>query len=241
MKWITNLLLPALLGCISVHAQSQSDTSFIAAAKLYVTNLHEKALGAQARLYNGSRYVEPPFDDEHHPFLSSDDWIIGSVFYDGEYFRNVPLLYDIMSDALVTEHRPSGQPILLIPEKLSGFSMQARQFERIENQSVKNSLPATGFYEILYDGRTRVIARRQKFRRDEIEHSQVLVRYDERNRYFVLMNGVYFPVKSKASVVKVMGDRKQEINRFVRQEQLDFTNNRERALSRVAEYYDSMQ
>jgi hypothetical protein len=242
MSLKSTLILAVLLSnWLSVFAQKVSDTSFVASAKKYVIDLHENSLRTQSRLYNGSRYVDPPFTSEEYPFLSSDDWVTGSVFYDGELFENIPLMYDLMNQVVVAEHFPSGHSIRLIPEKLQWFTLEGRLFERIENSSVQNSLPETGFYEVLYNGNTKLIARRIKYQRERIEDRQVHYWYEPRYRYFTLLNGVYFPVKSKGSILKLMAHKKQEINRMLRQQGIVFGREKERALQAIVNFYDNNQ
>lgn len=236
-------ILPSLLVLTTFTALSQAprDTTFITSAKANTIDLYQKALRTQSRLYNGSKYAAPKQTFEQHPYFASEDWITGAVFYDGEYFADIPLMYDLLLDAIVTEHYPSGHFLELVPEKLQRFSMGDHYFEKIENESVSNSLPKTGFYEILYDGKTRVIASRQKFLREKIEAPDIIVTYEERNRYFILTNDVFVPVKSKSSVLKLLDDRKRELKRFLKQKQIKFSTNRELALKSLAEYYDTLK
>lgn len=241
MNWKLWLAIPAMSTCVTGFSQADADTAFVNAAKMQAVALHQEALGTQSRLYNGSRYVDPEFSIEQHPFFLSEDWITGSVFYDGEYFGNVPLMYDLLNDALVAEHGPSGHAIQLIRNKLRHFTVREHYFERIEKDTLQNSLPATGFYEILYNGPSRLVARRQKFSREEIVDSDVATFYEEKNRYFILMNDVFFSVKNKSSVLKLMNDKKQELKKYLKQQGISFSENREAALKSLAEHYDSLK
>ncbi len=241
MKWKSVPCIVALLTCFAAFPQAQTDTAFIALAKANTIQLHQEALGAQARLYNGSKYRDPVMTLEFHPFFISEDWITGSVFYDGEYFQDVSLLYDLLNGVLVTEHYPSGHPIRLVTEKIQYFSMAGHNFRHIENQSVQNSLPRTDFYDILYDGESRVVALRQKFRRDEVSTLEIVVTYDEKNRYFLQRNGVFFPVRSKASVLKLMGDKKQQLRKLLKEHHISFKDDRDLALKSVAKFYDELK
>jgi len=239
MRRFSTLLTLLVFLYTDAHTQSRSDTTFLIAAKENAAQLHQQALRVQARLYNGSKYSPPQQTFEEHPNLASEDWIDGSVFYDGEFFPEVSLIYDVSSDALVTDHFPSGHPIQLISDKIDYFSLGDRHFQRIKMESVHNSLPRTGFYEVLYDGKTKLIALRQKFRREKIESTKVFVLYESRDRYFIFLNGKFFPVKNKSSVLKLMEDKKQELKRFMRQKQLAFSSDRERVLKSIAEFYDT--
>lgn len=226
---------------LNAFPQTQTDTAFVSISKRNATALYWKALKTQARLYNGSRYVPPTQTFEEHPYFLSEDWITGALWYDGEYFTEVPLMYDLSSDALITEHYPSGQSIQLVRGKLESFSVAGHYFEKIENESVSNSLPGTGFYDVLYRGETKVVAARQKVLHKKIEVGEVTITYQERNKYFILRNGVFFPVRSKASVLKLMDDRKPELKKFMKKQKLVFEDDRELMLRGLAEHYDKLK
>lgn len=231
------IILPVVPGA----SQPGMDTSFVAAALKNTVALYDEALGSQSRLYNGARYVAPEYSLEEHPFYHSDDWLVGAALYDGEYFENIALMYDIQSGTLITEHLPSGHPIRLVKGKLQNFTIAGHYFERIENDAVSNSLPQTGFYDILYAGETRVIARRQKLVREQISAAQIERFYDERTRWFILRNGVYFPLRNKTSLLKVLADKKTELKRFIRKDRDRFSIDREALFKSVAEFYDSLK
>lgn len=232
------LFLPTATAAFS---QSPEDTTFLTAAIDNAVNLYQKALAVQSRLYNGSKYVAPEHTLEQHPYFPSEDWLTGTVFYDGEFFTDVPLMYDLNKDALIAEHHSSGNPLELVWDKLQHFTLGGHHFEKIENDSVGNSLPKTGFYDILYNGETRLVAHRQKFLKKEIVSQEIIIKYDERNRYFLFRDGTFFPVKTKSSVLKLLADKKPELRRFLKQHRDAFLRERELMLKSVAEHYDTLK
>lgn len=238
---IFTLSVLALVCPAVAFPQPQSDTTFISAAKENTTNLYKKTLRAQSRLNNGSKYRASEHSLEDHPYFLSEDWITGSAFYDGEYFKDVPLMYDLQQGVLVAEHYPSGNALSLVDQKLRNFTLEGHYFEKINVDSVANSLPRTDFYDILYGGETKVVAHREKLMRKEIQTGAIEISYEEKYRYFIFRNGVFFPVRSKSSALKVMSDRRPELRRFLKQYRASFLNNRELMLKRLAEYYDSLK
>ena len=241
MRPISFLSLVLVMLASPAFPQAGMDTAFISVAIKNSQSLYQKAIGAQARLFNGSKYLAPEHTIEQHPFLSSEDWLTGSVFYDGEYFQNVPLMYDLTSGQLITEHLTSGQAIQLVWDKLDYFSIGDRYFEKIDATATGNTLPETEFYEILYSGKTRLVAKREKILREEIRATVIERSFEEKNRYFFFKNGTFFPVKSKASILKLMADKKTEMKRFLKQQRLPFAQNREKLLIRLAEHYDTLK
>lgn len=239
-KKIPALVLLMLLTS-TAFPQTERDTLFVAAARQNTTAVYLKAMHTQSRLYNGSKYFAPEHTIEEHPYFLSPDWIIGSAFYDGEYFRDVPLMYDLASQVLITEHAANGHPIRLVEEKLTHFTLDGHYFERIVNDSVANSLPTTGLYEVLHQGPTKVLARSQEVPREQIVSGEVERSFDRRTRYFMMRDGRFFPVRSKASVLKILADRKNDLRKFLRQTKLSFSDDREGALKSLAEHYDSLR
>ncbi len=221
--------------------QSGEDTTFLSAATQNSIQLYQQAIGGQAKLYNGSRYLAPDHTIDQHPYFFSDDWIMGDLFYDGEVFENVPLMYDIFNAQLITEHYSSGHPIQLIIEKLKHFSIAGHNFEKIENKSVGGSLPQTDFYDILYPGETKVIARRQKFLREKIVSNTIERFFDDKSRFFIFKNRFFFQVKSKASVLKILGDKKQDLKKFMKKNHIRLKENRGLELKSLAQFYDTLK
>lgn len=233
----TLLLMP----CAAAFSQPQLDTAFLNTARANTIGFYHKAIGGQSALYNGRKYQAPEHTLEQHPFFSSPDWIMGSVNYDGETFDDIPLMYDLYNQVVVTEHRPSGHPTQLVSEKLQQFSLAGHTFAIIENESVGNSLPRSGFYDVLYPGETKVIAERRKLLREDVTATSIERTFDEKNRYYIFTNGVFFPVRSKASVLKVLGDKKQLLKKYLKQRRMPFSKNRELLLRTLAEYYDTLK
>ena len=237
---IRKILLALFLCGTAFYAfpQSGEDSTFLASAISNTVNRYKKAIGVQARLYNGSRYKPPLHTIEQHPYFHSEDWITGNVFYDGEYFRNVPLMLDLYSHQLITEHLSSGHAIQLVMEKLQHFTIGDHYFEKIESEAI--GLPEKGVYEILYPGETKLIALRKKFMREKIESAGIDRTYDERNRLYMLRDGLFFPVKTKGSVLKLLADQKHNLKKFTRTLPRPFSTYRERNLRELAVYYDSL-
>ncbi len=236
------LLLTAfpLVVFVSAFPQSGLDTAFLSTAIQNSIDLYRNGIGAQARLYNGSKYSAPEQTFDQHPYFLSVDWLTGDVYYDGELFRDIPLMLDLYNGQLITEHYSNGQALQLVEDKIHHFTISGHYFENIDNAYVGNSLPGSGFYETLYGGNSKVIVKRQKILHEEIENTVIERTFDERNRYFILKEGIFHPVKTKASVFTLFGDEKQRLKKFLRQKRLRFQDNRELVLKNVAEYYDSL-
>jgi hypothetical protein len=237
-RYILPLLLFFLCKQTPSHSQqAATDTAFLAASKKKSISLYTASIQRQSRLYNGTDYIVYLPKYEEHPYFQLDDWTYGSIIYWGELYENVPLLYDLSIDQVVTEHN-RGNPIKLIAEKIDGFTMLDHTFVRLERDSNNNI--SAGFYDRLYDGTSKVYAKHQKAHRETLEAKEVIPRFDESTRYFLYKDGLLHPVKTKGSVIQILEDHKQEVKTYIRKNRIYFKNNRDVAIVRVTEFYDSL-
>ncbi len=218
------------------------DSSFIAQANKNAFDVYSKSIGDQANLYNGVEYkgyVEHSSDQGHAYFLSND-WADGSIEYDGGQYNNVALMYDLITDKVILEQPYSYFKLELISEKVKSFSLSGHTFIRLgENKS--DSSIHSGFYDLLYNGKVKVLEKHRKHINQKTDLREVRVEYPAINKLFIYKNGQFFTVKTKSSVLKVFKDRKKELKKYISKNKIDFRNDREHAMARVAKFYDASE
>lgn len=231
------LSVTLILCSTCAHAQLSADTLFVQAAVKNNIKLYTKSIQGQTALYNGSQYKKPNQTGEQHPFFGSEDWVYGRVTYDKLKYDSVPLLYDITSDKVITENYYNGTEIMLVYEKLNQFEISGHNFIKLHHRS----LPKNGFYELVYDGPTMVVARRQKIIRERIVTQSVNIDFDPKSRYFIYKNSSYFPVSGKASALKILEDEKAALKQFISKNKISFKPSPEAALKELAKQYDLLK
>ena len=236
-KAVLTLLCGLLTFAYCLAQPAKQDTSFLASAKQYQEALYNKFIHGQARLYNGSEYRDFFSKDDEHPYFGIDDWAYGDILYDEELYKNIPLFYDIYHDKVIAEHLLNGAKLELISEKVQRFSISGHTFVRLRRDEL--NVITEGFYDLLYNGSTKVYCRREKQLQRKIESNTIIERFDSKNRVYILHKGAYFPVRKKSSVLDVLSDRKQELKSFIKKNKIKFDDNRENAIVRITTYYDS--
>jgi hypothetical protein len=232
---LTGLLLLSPLACYC--QATKVDTSFLAQSKSKSIALYAATILDQSRLFNGSDYIVYMPKDEEHPYYGSDDWTIGSVVYWDELYENVQLLFDLSIDQVIVEH-DRGSPVRLIPEKVQQFTMLGHTFVRLVKDD-KNKL-SDGFYDQLYNGKSKVYAKHSKSYRETLQAPKVIPSFDEGVRYYVVKDGNFHVVKTKGSVLQVLSDRKSELKNFLRKNRIRYNDDREKTIVRLTEFYDSL-
>lgn len=220
-----------LLSSFATEAQQLRDSTYVATAGSYAIQFYTQTIGSRSNLFNGVEYKEYVPLDEESPYLFNDV-VYGSVVYDGEKYDNVPLYYDIEKDLLLVSY-PQGTKVQLLPERVSSFEMDDRHFTNITNNKI-----SSGYYEVLYDGNLKFYAHRDKEFKLRSSGTEALHEFDYTVKYYILKNGVYHTVRSKRSVLNLVSDRAKELKKSVREANLNFRKNREKAITHMLTRYE---
>ncbi|SRR5258706_1740829 len=226
-------LLPRMVFC-----QSKSDSSLITYNN--AKDAYFRALGTELNLYNGVYYkgYRQHENDEGQPYFESDLWYEGSVFYDGIFYENIPMLYDLIEDELVIDHRYGAVKLKLIKEKVNFFIINGHRFVHL-TPAVSNSSLTSGFYELLYEGKYKAYARWQKKRNEVTTTNEIQVRYEQKVQFYIFNGNEYLPVRAKSSVLRILKDKKPALQKFIRKQNLNFGAQCIESIPKILSFYES--
>lgn len=228
-----------------LYGQNEAgDSTFVDRSVSLAISMYDETVRNQLMLYNGEEYNPYPEPYDDYPYFGSEYWEEGSVFYYGEWYHDVSMQYDIFKDELVIEHYgQSGYmaQVKLHSDKVDSFVLLGHTFIRIEGDSLDNQGLRPGFYDLLYNGDTRIICRRRKSVIKNIELATLTISFSEKDSYFLIKNGTAFPVRNKSTVLKVLKDKKKILNQSARKGKLDFVHNKENAIIQMVRYYDELK
>lgn len=230
----------ALFIGIYCKAQQPADTSFIATASANAVKKYSEFIQGQTGLYSGTEYKTPDRTNEQHPFFLELEWQEGDVFYNGEFYDNITLLYDLTSDNVVIEHYYNGQEVMLIKAKVEKFRIGNNRFIHLNGSSLLPGLSDPGFYRVVYDGPTRLLARHRKQIEEKIETNRVEIYFPARTRYYVLKDGTYYRVSKKKDFYKLFPEQKQALRSFLAEQNIKISKKNPESIARLAEHFDSI-
>jgi uncharacterized membrane protein len=233
------LLCAAFLSAESYGQGASSAASSARDVAAYPVSLYKEATAQSQNLYNGRQYYVYDARMEEHQFFEQRRWQKGMVLYDGQQFDSIPLLYDIFKDEVVIRHF-NGDHILLQTVKVDSFVVNDHHFARLEAGKDINPQMRTGFYDILYNGRSRLIARRNKQRQEKIVDKTVIAYYPQKSFFYVLKDGRYHSIHTKKSAMNLFPAYKREFRKVLRDNNIKFRKNREVAIARIVATYDEL-
>ena len=232
-------LISLLISHVAKPQQPLQDSADVKNSIDNFLNDYQKKVGHNLPIYNGREYISNGQKARGFAFYESDDFIVGSIYYDGILYKNIKMRYDLVLDELVINDFASTNQIALVKEKIDYFNLGVRHFVLVSPEKSSSDILKTGFYEQLYGGYATVLARREKklifpSRADDE------TKYVEHDFYFMKIKNVYYKIESGHSVLKIMKDKKDLIQKFIKENNISFKDNPEEAYAKTAEYYSKL-
>jgi hypothetical protein len=231
---LTILFLVIIFRC--ALAQQLPDSTAYNTALAYYANIS----GDQSAIFNGYEYTDVRSHRGSVFFMDNSNWAMATIDYEGNAFKNVPVLYDSFNDLLVARRRDGQTKYVLRPEKATRFQLSGHSFVRVAFTDVKNAVK-DGYYEELYNGKSSVIAKRSKARSESITQQEgIKIIFEDVNTIYIKKNNIYNPVKSRGDVLKLFKDKTDALNKYIKSGAVNFNDGNEQAIVKLATYYDQI-
>lgn len=190
-------------------------------------------------LYNGRVWRNLYMRVRETQFLFSSAFMNGSVVMNGRKFDNLPVLYDIYNDEILTPGS-KGTIIQLNKEMVDSFdltyNLRKYRFAKLSDDSVRG---LSGYVNILYPGKSTLYLKYRK----EIALLEVDDRYDkfyQINRLYIIHDGVVRQISSRKDLLRIMEDHKAQVRNFMRRNNINVSRKDPDSFVPVVRYYDSL-
>lgn len=187
-------------------------------------------------LFTGTEYYYTDNKLTEHPFLKSDQPLKGSLDYFGVQYLDIPLQYDVLRDELILASNPALK-IRLVREKITGFTLQDRNFLHLTNQNIQQGLLSEGFYEELLPGTTSLMARRKKKVKEILQADGITYQVQGADEFFLKKGAILTPIQNKRQLLKELGDYRKKIAGKLRKDKIKYRLNPEFYLIMAMRYY----
>jgi hypothetical protein len=199
---------------------------------------YQKAIGPHSQLYRGAIYEFYDMYSTSGPlFNDSFQFQNGNVKYFGVAYKNIPLLYDLNYQQVITLSYNKIQKFLLLNEGISEFDIYGHHFIRLVPDELNKKMDA-GFYDELYNNKTQLLVKRSKT--GQFESITAKRVYNLQTTYYLKKDSIYHTFKTKGQLLNLLGDKKKELNKYIKDNHIDFADNKEKAMVALLAYYDSI-
>jgi len=216
-------------------AQLIDDSSFSQPAQEKAIKEYRESKGQNLSIYNGVLHTGYSPSIEGSAYYKSNVWEKGGLFYEGIFYREVPLRYDMLKDEVIIQQPSSGLGIILFSPRVEYFSFLNSPF--IYRRKETNSLIPEGFYEQLAKGKIHLMVKR-KVIIDEKITTQVNLKFIRVDHFYVLKDGVYYSIKNAKAFLELLPDKRKTIQQYLNRNKIKFRKAPESTLLTIAEQYN---
>lgn len=221
-----------------VFGQINSQTDSLAIEN--VISLYNRSSEAQAKLYNGVEDVGYDRKIAGSPYFLTSELTNGGVNYDGKYYDNIPLLYDMVQDELVIQYYSGPFRILLQKDKTQSFNILNHHFIHIAPGDSLASQLKPGYYDQLYNGSLKLLARRTSSIIQVINPgNKTGQKFLSKNEYFIIKNGRSYPVSGISSALKITDQDERQVKGNLKKKNLKYKSQPEPVLVFIVSYQDN--
>lgn len=201
------LLCSALvLTCSTVKAQTDDFAAY------------DNATGKlNAAIYNGPIYINPyRLDQNTHQYFGDNTFRKGSVIYNNQPYLVDGLKYDSYQNKLILQSIGDYNNIAidLIVGKILAFSIENKNFVRLDSVGSSSLSKNQFFEEIVVNPNTKIYVRQHKTRKEIFKGDLIMDRFTPANEYYLFTDGKFVTINSKRDAIAAFPDLKRKINDY---------------------------
>jgi hypothetical protein len=243
--WVqTAIWIYCLFPLHSIYAQALSDSAVYSQSLDQAFTFYKKTMGENLHLYSGNEYVAPSAQGQKllgNPYFLSDQFLEGSIHYDGSYYEKIPMHFQIQDEKLILTHPVTHTTIELLNEKISNFTISNYEFFKIPPDIASLFHTSKLYYNRLYNGSVIIWVLRDKKYTLSAKAEDQTATYKEYDQFFLQKGTVFFSVESEKGLLKVLPEKKAELKKFIRLHHLKFNADIENNLLQAVQYYDQIK
>ena len=228
----------------TLSAQEVSDKLLYNKALRETENQYNHLLKENLRLYNGNEFVPPAGFGQKligFPYFLSDQYLPGSVFYDGKLYNNINLKYELPEDRLIVITPSTNSPIVLHSEKIVFFTIAGHEFFSIPKEKAAIMKTVKHYYERIYNGNEICWVLRDKTLKLSSSAEEQSASFIEHDQYFLEKNNLIYPANSKNELLSAILSSSGDLRKFIRQNNLKFNETIESSIISVLQYIDQVK
>jgi len=234
--------LPAIFLSCHVFAQdSLPDSLFYQKAISNTRSQFMKNIGANSYLYTGVAYERYWNRVKGHPFFMTDQFQNGKLYYNGTLYQDVPLLYDMLRDEVVSKTFSKNTNLVLVSGKIRYFTIGNHSFVRVVQDSSNNTFVNTGFYEKLYQGNASVLVKREYKIERSLKADEDTSKFTEYDHYYIEKEGTFHAIVNENDLQSLFKDQKTEIRKFLNRRDMRFKKDLAKTIVQMVVFYTGLK
>jgi hypothetical protein len=198
-------------------------------------NIPEKQMILNGRIWR-NKYTKASGDQ----FFLTNNFVKGSVVFNGEKFDNLDLMYDLAGDELIMSII-SHPTIIVNKEMVDSFDIIiGNRNYHIINAGTDTSGPLRGYVNVLYTGPSTLFVKYIK----KLQPLAVDGRYDlfyQEHSMYLRNNTEIVAFEGKSDLLEIFSDRKEQLKEYMKTGKIKLSRKDPDTFVPLLEYYDSLK
>ncbi|WP_113651902.1 hypothetical protein [Pedobacter namyangjuensis] len=208
-------------------------------AKLSYNNalsFYRVSLNENVRFVNGETYYSYGTNVGGSAVFGDSTFVNGTLVYEGLTYIEIPLMYDLYIDKLVSVTNTGAFSI--VSEKIDQFRMGSHSFINLES-IVLDKKNVSGFFEVKYKGKLGVYVKHRRELKFSL-NKETPYYFNPKKLLYVEMNNNLHEVSNESSLLNIFSNKKKEVIQYVRENGLKFKQDPEKFTVEVVKYYERL-
>jgi hypothetical protein len=207
--------LIVLCCCVILHLNSQGQNSI-------GHQFRNFPIKEQEPIFSGAEYRFFPPTAGGIIYFKSDTLTHGDVTYFNRYYKNIPLIYDQLTDELATVNIDGSALIRLFSPKVMSFRVYGSSFIFIPDSAGA----ITGkFWEVIFDSGVKVFKKEIKTIEVKVVDHKMARVVRTQIKYKMLLLNTDYDVSDKDKLLEALSDKKTAIRAFMKKNRRRFRKN----------------
>ncbi len=176
-----------------------------------------------------------------HPFFQNNMWNSGKVYLGSEEYILDAVKYDIVSDNLVFLYfkESSAYQIYFNKVMVRQFSIDNHDFKYLDNAgNISGKLIVPGYYEVIYDGKTKLYIRWEKTK--VLFDTHYDGGYSQKIEYFLYKEDEFIKIKKNKCLINALDDHKPEVRNFIKKNSINIKADDMGPVIHILKFYDNL-
>jgi hypothetical protein len=130
----------------------------------------------------------------------------------------------------------------LIKERVKSFYFLGNHFININTDTLaSNTALSSGYYNQLYNGKCELLGKYSKSIQTTTNNISGLESYFNLSKnYYIRKNNIYSSIGGQRALLNVLKDKKKDLKKYIKANNIIFGDNPEEAMVKIATYYDHL-
>ncbi len=193
-----------------------------------------------ASIYNGKEEPRYKVKILNHPYLDTEEFRKGVLYFDGRVYSNMMMRLNQDLEELAILSPDKSYSILVPRDRVEHATIDSLFITYHKPVSADGKVLPEGYYVRMYRGECEVWKRKASFLNSKINDLVLEYFFENNTKIYIRKDGIYYPVSTKRSVLKLFASEKKELKRKIKQSGLNYKESPERAIVAITGFYDNL-